>query len=144
MNLNLVPIGVKQGNEKKAPKAPIGNEQLEKLDDYLRDKTITEKETEVNGMVLPQPTYRDNHFNNLDSKLGNYNSTTNQQFNLDSDITQAMAANTIQSKKDLWRIQQLNQNTMMLTNPFGLVEASKRQYRKGQKVHRLSQQNSWM
>ena len=143
MNLNLIPIGVKQSNEKKARKE-VGNQQLEKLDDYLRDKTITEKETEVNGMVLPAPTYRDANFNNLDSKLGNYDSTTNQQFFLDSDVAQAMAANTIQSKRDLWRIQELNQNTMMLTNPFGLVEASKRQYRKGQKVHRLSQQNSWI
>jgi hypothetical protein len=146
MNTSLVPMGVRQGNEKKPDKKqPAGEDSnLGALDEYLRNQTMTGKEEKVSGHVYPQPTYRDKDVNNTDSKLGDYSSTVKQQFNLNSDITQAMAANTIQNKKELWRIEQLNQSSAQLGTQFGLAEAAKRQHKKGGKVHRLSQQTSWI
>ena len=140
MNTNLVPVGVKQG--KTVPKND--NDPLDKLDEYLRDETMTSEEEKLNGSILPQPTYRDANYNNTDSRLGNYDSITSQQNNLDSDIAAAMAANTIQSKREIYRIEELNNSLSQIGSQFGLVEASKRQHKKGKAVHRLSQQSSWM
>ena len=139
MNTNLIPIGVKQGKI-----AKTNNNELDKLDEYLREETMTSKEEKLNGHVLPQPTYRDKDYNNTDSRLGNYDSITSQQNNMDSDIAAAMAANTIQSKREIYRIEELNNSLSQIGSQFGLVEASKRQHKKGQKIHRLSQQSSWM
>ena len=149
MNTSIVPFGVRQGNEKKlgSKKQEAGqttNGNLDALDAYLRSETMGQKETSINGSVQPQPTYRDKKFNNTDSKLGNYDAITSQQANMDNDVTAAMAANTIQNKRELWRIEELNRNASQLSSQFGLVEASKRQYKKGGKVHRLSQQTSWI
>ena len=150
MNTSIVPFGVRQGNEKKLGQKqkqeagqPI-NGNLDALDAYLRSETMGDKETKINGSAQPQPTYRDKKFNNTDSKLGNYDAITSQQSTMDSDVTAAMAANTIQNKRELWRIEELNRNASELSSQFGLVEASKRQYKKGGKVHRLSQQTSWI
>lgn len=144
---SLVPVGVKQGNEKKITKSEKKVDEdgsLAALDEYLRDQTMTKKETDLTGMPQPQPTFRDQNYNNTNSKLADYRSLTSQQFNLNSDVAMAMAANTIQNKKELYRIENLNNQTSQLASQFGLVEASKRQYKKGMKVHRLSQQNTWM
>lgn len=144
---SLVPVGVKQGNEKKLAKSEKKVDEdgsLAALDEYLRDQTMTKKETDLTGMPQPQPTFRDQQYNNTNSKLADYRSLTSQQFNLNSDVAMAMAANTIQNKKELYRIENLNNQTSQLASQFGLVEASKRQYKKGMKVHRLSQQNTWM
>ena len=149
MNTSVIPIGVRQGNEKRLGAKrdnvdSIANSNLEALDAYLRSETMGKKEEQINGSVQPQPTYRDAKFNNTDSKLANYNSITSQQNSLDNDVTAAMAANTIQNKRELWRIEELNRNASQLSSQFGLVEASKRQYKKGAKIHRLSQQSSWI
>ena len=149
MNTSIVPFGVRQGNEKKLgqKKQEAGqttNGNLDALDAYLRSETMGDKETKINGSVQPQPTYRDKKFNNTDSKLGNYDAITSQQSNMDNDVAAAMAANTIQNKRELWRIEELNRNASQLSSQFGLVEASKRQYKKGKKIHRLSQQTSWI
>ena len=150
MNTSIVPFGVRQGNEKKLgqkQKQETGqttNGNLDALDAYLRSETMGDKETKINGSVQPQPAYRDKLFNNTDSKLGNYDAITSQQANMDNDVAAAMAANTIQNKRELWRIEELNRNASQLSSQFGLVEASKRQYKKGGKVHRLSQQTSWI
>ena len=146
MNTSLIPIGVRQGNEPKKPKVVSAADSgvLEKLDDYLREQTMEDKEEKLNGYPVQSPTYRDQNVNDTDSKLGDYTLTTSQQFNLNNDIAAAMAANTVQSKREIWRIEQLNNHSMQLASQFGLVEASKRQHKKGQKVHRLSQQSTWM
>ena len=139
-------MGVRQGNEPKKPKVVEAADSgvLEKLDDYLREQTMEDKEEKLNGYPVQSPTYRDQNVNDTDSKLGDYTKTTSQQFNLNNDIAAAMAANTVQSKREIWRIEHLNNNSMQLASQFGLVEASKRQHKKGQKVHRLSQQSTWM
>ena len=150
MNTSIVPFGVRQGNEKKLgqkQKQEAGqttNGNLDALDAYLRSETMGQKETSINGSVQPQPTYLDKKFNNTDSKLGNYDAITSQQNTMDSDVAAAMAANTIQNKRELWHIEELNRNASQLSSQFGLVEASKRHYKKGGKVHRLSQQTSWI
>ena len=137
MNTSLIPLGVRQGNEKKltSKKQDIepGDQSLDKLDAFLREQTMASKEEKINGGSIPHPTYRDTHFNNTNSKLGNFDSTVKQQFSLQNDITAAMAANTIQNKKELWRIEQLNQSAAQLGTQFGWVEASKDNIKKGQK-----------
>ena len=139
-------MGVRQGNEPKKPKVAESADSgvLDKLDDYLREQTMEDKEEKLNGYPVQSPTYRDQNVNDTDSKLGDNTKTTSQQFNLNNDIAAAMAANTVQSKREIWRIEHLNNNSMQLASQFGLVEASKRQHKKGQKVHRLSQQSTWM
>jgi len=150
MNTSIVPLGVRQGNEKKLGSQkgqevdPAGQSDLEALDAYLRAETMSKKEEMINGSVLLQPTYRDAKYNNTDSKLGNYDAIVSQQSSLDNDVAAAMAANTIQNKRELWRIEDLNRQASQLSSQFGLVEASKRQYKKGAKVHRLSQQSTWI
>lgn len=147
MRTSLVPIGVKQANDKK-PKIDKtqadSDGSLAALDEFLREQTMTKKETDLTGMPQPQPTFRDANYNNSDSKLADYSKLTNQQFNLNSDVAVAMSANTIQNKKELYRIENLNNQNKQLASEFGLVEASKRQWKKGMKIHRLSQQNTWL
>jgi hypothetical protein len=150
MNTSIVPFGVRQGNEKRLGNAktqemdPNSKSNLDALDAYLRAETMGKKEEQINGSVLPRPLYRDAKYNNTDSRLGNYDAIVAQQSSLDNDVAAAMAANTIQNKRELWRIEDLNRQASSLSSQFGLVEASKRQYKKGAKVHRLSQQSTWM
>ena len=150
MNTSIIPFGVRQGNEKRlgnTKKQEIeasSQSNLDALDAYLRADTMGKKEEQINGSVQPRPTYRDALYNNTDSKLGNYDAIVSQQSSLDNDVTAAMAANTIQNKRELWRIEDLNRQASSLSTQFGLVEASKRQYKKGGKIHRLSQQSTWI
>jgi hypothetical protein len=144
---SLVPVGVKQGNEKKPKmdKSQVDTDgSLAALDEYLREQTMTKKETELTGMPQQPPTFRDQNYNNTNSKLADYTSLTNQQFNLNSEVAMAMAANTIQNKRELYRIENLNNKNQQLASQFGLVESSKRQWKKGMKINRLSQQTTWM
>ena len=105
MNTSLIPLGVREGNEKKltSKKQDIkpGDQSLDKLDAFLREQTMAGKEEKLNGGSIPQPTYRDTHFNNTNSKLGNFDSTVKQQFSLQNDITAAMAANHTEQKRTM-------------------------------------------
>jgi len=142
LNTSLIPLGVRQSNEKKIKDA--GDANLAALDEYLRKATMSSKEERINGNTLNSPTYRDTQFNNINERLGDYTNLVKQQNSLQNDVAAAMAANTIQKKTELWRIQELNDSIGQVATQFGLVESAKRQWKKGQKIHKLSQQTTWM
>ena len=79
-----------------------------------------------------------------DEKLGNFNGLLNQQDQVQSEIEKAMAMNTLDKKSELWRLDQLNNHLSALGTQFGLDVSSQRQYKKAKKIHRLSQQSSWI
>ena len=144
LNTSLIPIGVKQSNEKKQrEQKQAGDANLAALDEYLRKSTMASKEERLNGNILSGNTYRDTQFNNVDEKLGNFSNLVAQQNTLQNDVAAAMAANTIQKKTELWRIQELNDSISQVATQFGLVESAKRQWKQGKKVHKLSQQTTW-
>ena len=144
LNTSLIPIGVKQSNEKKQrEQKQAGDANLAALDEYLRKSTMASKEERLNGNLLSGNTYRDTQFNNVDEKLGNFSKLIAQQNTLHNDVAAAMAANTIQKKTELWRIQELNDSIGQVATQFGLVESAKRQWKQGKKVHKLSQQTTW-
>jgi hypothetical protein len=154
MNRSLIPQGVKQ-------KIPVENTQvdgkLKALEEMLRDneeqKTEEVTTQQAGTRQFPTPmqaalksTYlkQDINVKQFDEKLGNFNSTLNQQNQISSEIEKAMAANTLDKKSELWRIQRLNDTLSALGTQIGLEVPSKRQYNKAKKIHRLSQQSSWI
>ena len=157
---SFVPEGVKQKiPQQRKEAAPTGNDdgKLRALEEMLRgnEERHTEQVTSqqagtgqfatVNQNTL-QRRYlgQDINIKGQDEKLGNFNSLLNQQDQVQSEIEKAMAMNTLDKKSELWRLDQLNNNLSALGTQFGLDVSSQRQYKKAKKIHRLSQQSSWI
>ena len=157
---SFVPEGVKQKIPQQRKEAvPTGNDdaKLRALEEMLRgnEERHTEQVTSqqagtgqfatVNQNVL-QRRYlgQDVNVKGQDEKLGSFNSLLSQQDQVQSEIEKAMAMNTLDKKSELWRLDQLNNNLSALGTQFGLDVSSQRQYKKAKKIHRLSQQSSWI
>ena len=154
---SLIPDGVKQ----KIPVEEGGggghNKKLESLDELLREDEIDQKQqlttqqagtnqfgTADQRRLQSKFLHQDENVNRGDEKLGNFNTLLNQQNQVSSDIEKAMATNTLDKKSELWRIERLNNSLQALGTQFGLDVPSQRQYKKAKKIHRLSQQSSWL
>ena len=158
---SFVPEGVKQKipQQRKEAVQVTGNDdaKLRALEEMLRgnEERHTEQVTSqqagtgqfatVNQNVL-QRRYlgQDVNVKGQDEKLGSFNSLLSQQDQVQSEIEKAMAMNTLDKKSELWRLDQLNNNLSALGTQFGLDVSSQRQYKKAKKIHRLSQQSSWI
>ena len=158
---SFVPEGVKQKipQQRKEAVQVTGNDdaKLRALEEMLRgnEEKHTEQVTSqqagtgqfatVNQNAL-QRRYlgQDVNVKGQDEKLGSFNSLLNQQDQVQSEIEKAMAMNTLDKKSELWRLDQLNNNLSALGTQFGLDVSSQRQYKKAKKIHRLSQQSSWI
>ena len=158
---SFVPEGVKQKipQQRKEAAQVTGNDdaKLRALEEMLRgnEERHTEQVTSqqagtgqfatVNQNVL-QRRYlgQDVNVKGQDEKLGSFNSLLSQQDQVQSEIEKAMAMNTLDKKSELWRLDQLNNNLSALGTQFGLDVSSQRQYKKAKKIHRLSQQSSWI
>ena len=158
---SFVPEGVKQKipQQRKEAVTGTGNDdgKLRALEEMLRgnEEKHTEQVTSqqagtgqfatVNQNVL-QRRYlgQDVNVKGQDEKLGSFNNLLRQQDQVQSEIEKAMAMNTLDKKSELWRLDQLNNNLSALGTQFGLDVSSQRQYKKAKKIHRLSQQSSWI
>ena len=158
---SFVPEGVKQKipQQRKEAVPGTGNDdaKLRALEEMLRgnEERHTEQVTSqqagtgqfatVNQNAL-QRRYlgQDVNVKGQDEKLGSFNSLLYQQDLVQSEIEKAMAMNTLDKKSELWRLDQLNNNLSALGTQFGLDVSSQRQYKKAKKIHRLSQQSSWI
>ena len=158
---SFVPEGVKQKipQQRKEAVQVTGNDdaKLRALEEMLRgnEERHTEQVTSqqagtgqfatVNQNVL-QRRYlgQDVNVKGQDEKLGSFNSLLSQQDQVQSEIEKAMAMNTLDKKSELWRLDQLNNHLSALGTQFGLDVSSQRQYKKAKKIHRLSQQSSWI
>jgi hypothetical protein len=154
MQRSLIPEGVKQKVPVEVAKVDV---KLQALEEMLRDKEEQKKEetttqqagtaqfpTKIQHSLKSTYLKQDVNFKQFDEKLGNFNSTLNQQNQISSEIEKAMAANTLDKKSELWRIQRLNDTLSALGTQIGLEVPSNRQYKKAKKLHRLSQQSSWI
>ena len=158
---SFVPEGVKQKipQQRKEAAQVTGNDdgKLRALEEMLRgnEERHTEQVTSQQAGTGQFATANQNtlqrrylgqdiNIKGQDEKLGNFNGLLNQQDQVQSEIEKAMAMNTLDKKSELWRLDQLNNNLSALGTHFGLDVSSQRQYKKAKKIHRLSQQSSWI
>lgn len=148
-NLGLVPPGVKQASDKSGPKIAAKVAGLETL---LRKQT-TERQNLTNApgsTQVPNGRHRqlqsslrygnDTLYNRYDNHLASFTTQTDQILGVASEAERALQLSTLESKRDISKIQQSNDNLSMLASQRGLLSASARQVKRARKSdnHKLS------
>lgn len=148
-NLGLVPPGVKQNDDKKKTNTSSKVQGLEAL---LRKQTV-DRQNLVNAPGSTQtPTSRhrqvqstlrygnDDLHARYDNYLANFDSQTKSIMGVASEAERALQLSTLESKRDLSKIESSNANLSMLSSQRGLVSASARQVKRAKKTdnHKLA------
>lgn len=153
-NLGLVPFGVKQNNKQKgqAPSAKVNE-----LESVLRAQVINEKEEFASpdaGQQLSQSDPRkkklsdslylgkDDMYKQYSNHLADYTNISKQMSGVSDSALRALELSTLESKKELYRIQQTNSDLSMVASQFGLETASDRQYKRRRKINRMTGQTA--
>jgi hypothetical protein len=152
-NLGLVPFGVKQN--KKAQDG--GSSKVNELEAVLRAQVVNQKEqfaspdagqqlagSNPRKRILSDSLYlgKDAMYKKYSNHLADYANISKQMDGLSDSALRALELSTLESKKELYKLQQTNSDLSMVASQFGLETASDRQFRRRKKINRMSGQTS--
>ena len=153
-NLGLVPFGVKQNNKQKGGATSTKVNELERV---LRAQVINGKEQFASpdaGQKLAQSDPRkkmlsdslylgkDDMYKKYSNHLADYTSLSKQMSGVSDSAVRALELSTLESKKELYRLQQTNSDLSMVASQFGLETASDRQFKRRKKINRMTGQTT--
>ena len=156
MQPSLVPIGSRKKQKPSEDTLEASGEKCSDLENVLRQQKIEMKqETENSGGTLPNEQQKqditkyvqqDGLVHKFANELGNYSNVTSQMSHLNYEFVRAMDVSTLDSKSELYRVDQLNNSMVgqMLASQHGIMHASKKALKRNAKVHKLSTQDSWI
>jgi hypothetical protein len=149
-NAGVVPFGVKQN--KSDSDNPKGTGKVEALEAILRTATINQKEQQAVKQAPPDhrkqalrnslryPTDDTQTYKQASNALGDYSNLTKQMQGVSQSAERALELTTLESKKNLSKIQSTNDSMLFLANQIGLESASSRQFKRRVKFNRMSGQ----
>jgi hypothetical protein len=138
--ISMIPAGQETKNDTKTSSKSLGGlEEALRGDAKEKNNVVdapaaTQHSTSRHEQIRSSLNYgNDDMYQKYHNYLADYSNITKQTQGTASEVERALTLSTLNSKKELSKLQQTNDNNRMLSTSFGLHSASERQYKLAKK-----------